>query len=41
LASCRLEVLMHLALSQDNAIQEHAVEALAEILTIPAVQVSI
>ena len=30
-----------MALSRDEATQEHAVEAIAELLTIPAIQVSI
>ncbi|KAL8571094.1 hypothetical protein ACOMHN_010555 [Nucella lapillus] len=33
-----LEVLTSLALSRDDVIQEHAVEALSEVLTIPSVQ---
>ena len=34
-----LEVLTKLALSRDEVTQEHAVEAIAEILTIPSIQV--
>ena len=36
---CRLEVLTTLAMSRDEVTQEHAVEALSEILTIPSIQV--
>ena len=35
----RLDVLTTMALSRDEVIQEHAVEALAELLTIPSIQV--
>ena len=34
-----LEVLMAMALSTDEATQEHAVEALGELITIPSIQV--
>ena len=37
----RLEVLTRLALSNDEPTQEHAVETLAELMTIPAIQVRI
>ena len=36
----RLDVLIRMAVSHDDATQEHAVEAIAELLTIPAIQVS-
>lgn len=36
---CRLEVLITLGLSSDEAIQEYATEALAELLIVPAIQV--
>ena len=35
----RLDVLISLGLSSDEAIQEYAVEALAELLIVPAIQV--
>ena len=35
----RLEVLIRLALAKDQGTQEHAVEAIAELVTIPAIQV--
>ena len=34
-----LEVLIRLALAKDQGTQEHAVEAIAELVTIPAIQV--
>ena len=34
-----LEVLIRMALSKDEATQEHAVEAIAELVTVPAIQV--
>ena len=36
----RLELLIRMALSKDEATQEHSVEALAELMTVPAIQVS-
>ena len=35
----RLDVLIRMALSADPTTQEHAVEAIAELLTIPSIQV--
>lgn len=35
----RLNILVQLSLSRDSITQEHAVEALAELLTIPSIQV--
>jgi hypothetical protein len=35
-----LELLIRLSLSKDESTQEHAVEAIAELLTVPAIQVS-
>ena len=35
----RLEVLISLGLSSDEATQEYAIEAMAELLTVPAIQV--
>lgn len=40
LISFRLEVLLALAMSTDENTQEHAVEALEELITIPSIQVS-
>lgn len=34
----RLELLIRMALSRDAATQEHAAEALAELMTLPAIQ---
>ena len=36
----RLDVLTRMVLGTDEATQEHAMEALAELLTIPSIQVS-
>ena len=36
----RLEALISLGLSRDEATQEYATEAIAEMLTVPAIQVS-
>ena len=33
-----MELLIKLALSRDEATQEHSVEAIAELLTVPAIQ---
>ena len=35
-----LELLIRMALAKDEATQEHSVEALAELMTVPAIQVS-
>ena len=39
LSHSRLDVLIQMALCGDEATQEHAVEAIAELITVPVIQV--